>query len=71
MAIDDPAVLAAELERIRVHYNGVRLHEAVGYVTPDDEHDGRGDAIRRARQEGLVAADTRRRLWHRYHRSQP
>jgi putative transposase len=71
MAIDDPAVLAAELERIRVHYNTVRLHEAIGYVTPDDEHNGRGDTIRRARQDGLVAADTRRRLWHRSHRSRP
>lgn len=39
LAITDPAVLAAELERIRVHYNREenRLHEAIGYVTPDDE----------------------------------
>jgi transposase InsO family protein len=26
--IDDAAVLRAELERVRVHYNTVRLHEA-------------------------------------------
>jgi putative transposase len=32
------------------------LHAAIGYVTPDDEHDGRGDAIRQARRDGLVAA---------------
>lgn len=68
MTITDPAVLASELERIRVHYNTVRLHEAIGYVTPDDEHEGRGDTIRKARTEGLDAADTRRRLWHRRHR---
>ena len=29
-------VLAAELERVRLEYNSVRLHEAIGYVTPDD-----------------------------------
>jgi putative transposase len=71
LTITDPAVLAAELERIRVHYNGVRLHESIGYVTPDDEHQGRGDAISHARQAGLIAADTRRRAWHRLHRSRP
>jgi putative transposase len=71
LAITDPAVLVAELERLRVHYNTVRLHEAIGYVTPDDEHAGRGDTIRKARTEGLAAADQRRRAWHRLHRSRP
>ena len=54
-------MLAAELERVRVEYNSVRLHAAVGYVTPDDEHAGRGDAIRQARREGLARADQQRR----------
>jgi transposase InsO family protein len=71
MALTDPAVLAAELERVRVHYNAVRLHEAIGYVTPDDEHEGRGDTIRQARRDGLERADHKRRLWHRKHRNQP
>jgi putative transposase len=71
MSITDPAVLAAELERIRLHYNTVRLHEAIGYVTPDDEHHGRGEAIRQARTAGLARADSRRRAWHRAHRSRP
>jgi putative transposase len=71
LSITDPAVLAAELERVRVHYNTVRLHEAIGYVTPDDEHNGRGDAIRAARTTGLRRADVRRRAWHRLHRSRP
>jgi transposase InsO family protein len=70
MAITDPAVLAAELERVRVHYNTVRLHEAIGYVTPDDEHNGRGNAIRAARAAGLERADARRRIWHRKNRGQ-
>ncbi len=59
--ITQPEVLAAELERVRLDYNGVRLHAAVGYVTPDDEHAGRGDAIRQARRDGLARADEARR----------
>jgi putative transposase len=55
--ITDPGELEAELTRLRTgHYNTVRLHEGLGYVTPDDEHTGRGPAIRAARQAGLNAA---------------
>lgn len=68
MEITDPAVLATELERVRQHYNTVRLHEGIGYVTPDDEHEGRGDAIRAARRAGLDLADQQRRDWHRAQR---
>jgi len=71
MAITDPATLAVELERARDHYNGVRLHEAIGYVTPDDEHEGRSDTIRAARRTGLDQADQDRRHWHQTHRDQP
>lgn len=71
ITITDPAVLAAELERTRHHYNTVRLHESIGYVTPDDEHHDRGDAIRAARRAGLERADDQRRAWHRAHRDQP
>ena len=46
LTIIDPEVLAAELERVRAHYNAVPLHESIGYVTPNDEHEGRGDRIR-------------------------
>jgi transposase InsO family protein len=60
-AIDDPEILAAELERVRSEYNQVRLHAAIGYVTPNDEHHGRGDAIRQARRDGLIRADQARR----------
>jgi putative transposase len=34
----------------------VRQHAAIGYVTPDYEHEGRGDAIRQQRREGLARA---------------
>lgn len=54
--IRDPVVLDAELHRVRTEYNGLRLHAGIGYVTPDDEHEGRGPAIRRARARGLAAA---------------
>lgn len=44
--ITDPGELAAELDLARADYNGVRLHAGLQYVTPNDEHEGRGDAIR-------------------------
>lgn len=68
LAIDDPAVLRAELDVRQRHYNGVRLHQGIGYVTPDDEHQGRGKAIRKAREAGLEQARLRRLAWHREHR---
>jgi transposase InsO family protein len=58
--IRDPAALDAELARIRTEYNTVRLHASIGYVTPDDEHHGRGPAIRRARAAGLKRARAER-----------
>ena len=63
--IDDPVLLLTELDRVRADYNGVRLHEAIGYVTPDDEHEGRGEAIRQARLEGLRRAHEQRLAYHR------
>jgi putative transposase len=67
-AIRDPVVLRAELELVRDQYNGVRLHAGIGYVTPNDEHEGRGEQIRKARQTGLEAARLRRLAYHRSHR---
>jgi putative transposase len=60
LTITDPAVLDAELARIRTEYNTVRLHASIGYVTPDDEHHGRGPAIRRARAAGMRRAQAER-----------
>ncbi len=68
LAIRDPATLRAELDVTRVHYNTVRLHQGVGYVTPDDEHEGRGQAIRQARRDGLKHARMRRLASHRANR---
>jgi transposase InsO family protein len=54
--ITDPGELVAELDRVQPHYNGVRLHAGIGYVTPNDEHEGRGDQIRQARRDGMARA---------------
>jgi putative transposase len=58
--IKDAGELERELDRCRTHYNTVRLNEGIGYVTPDDEHHGRGKAIRAARRAGLTAAHQQR-----------
>lgn len=63
--ITDPVVLDAELDRVRIDYNSVRLHESIGYVSPDDEHFGRGQAIREARRQGLQRARQQRLDHHR------
>jgi len=63
--IGHPVTLDAELTRVRVDYNGSRLHAGIGYVTPDDEHTGRGEQIRQARIEGLRRAHDRRVAYHR------
>lgn len=68
LAIDDPAVLRAELDRLQVHYNSVRLHQGIGYVTPNDEHEGRGQAIRQARRDGMQRARQHRLARHRAER---
>lgn len=68
LAIRDPATLRAELAVTREHYNTVRLHAGIGYVTPDDEHEGRGEAIRKAREAGLEQARLRRLATHRTER---
>lgn len=61
----DPADLARELDAARHQYNTVRLHAGIGYVTPADEHSGRGAAIRHARRVGLARAREQRIAYHR------
>jgi len=63
--ITDPGELEAELDRIRPFYNTIRLHQGLLYVTPDDEHHGRGDAIRAARRAGLQPAHEARVAYRR------
>jgi putative transposase len=44
------------------HYNGVRLHSALGYITPNDTLAGRAEAIWAERDRKLDAAREARRL---------
>jgi len=44
------------------HYNGVRLHSAIGYIAPNDYLVGREDEIWASRDRKLEAARERRRL---------
>jgi len=67
LAITDPATLRAELTVVREHYNSIR-HAGIGYVTPDDEHEGRGEAIRKAREAGPEQARLHRLARHRAER---
>ena len=48
-----------------MHYNTVRLHQGPGYVTPNDEHQGHGNAIRQARLDGMEQARQKRLPTHR------
>lgn len=69
--ITDPTLLETGLARVRTEYNSVRLHEAIGYITPGDEHEGRGEAIRQARRDGLDRARQQRLDYHRNRRTNP
>ena len=69
--IRDPHALHQELTRVRQEYNEVRLHASLGYVTPADEHQGRGRKIRLARRRGLVRARKARLAYHRQHADHP
>jgi len=39
-------------------------HSSLGYVRPNDEHEGRGEAIRKSRQENLKLAAQKRRTYY-------
>ena len=42
------------------HYNTVRLHSAIGYITPQDKLEGRAKAIQKRRRQKLSAAQAHR-----------
>ncbi len=69
--IRDPGELALELDRVRLEDNTMRLHAGIGYVTPDDEHHGRGEAIRQARRDGLARARQARIAYRRTSTTNP
>jgi hypothetical protein len=54
--IRDAGELAGERDRGRQEHDTVRLHSSIGYLTPDEEHAGHGEAIRAHRRAGLAEA---------------
>jgi putative transposase len=53
------------------HYNTVRLHSAIGYVTPKDKLDGMDKHIHEERDRKLAAARERRRQLRQVERERP
>jgi putative transposase len=51
----------AVVEQFVEHYNNVRLHSAIGFITPNDFAEGRAPGIWRARDEKLHASRELRR----------
>jgi putative transposase len=58
LSLEDARRLVAEFV---THYNTVRLHGAIAYITPADKLAGRAEAIWAARRQKLATADARRR----------
>jgi hypothetical protein len=58
LSVEDARRLVAEFV---THYNTVRLHSAIAYITPADKLAGRAEAIWAARREKLAQAVARRR----------
>jgi transposase InsO family protein len=58
LSLEDARRLVAEFVN---HYNTVRLHSAIAYVTPADKLAGRAEAIWAARKQKLATANARRR----------
>ncbi len=59
LSLEDAKRLVA---RFVEHYNTVRLHSAIGYVTPKDKLEGRAHEILQARDQKLEAAREARKL---------
>ena len=58
LSLEDARRLVAEFV---THYNTVRLHSAIAYITPADKLAGRAEAIWAARKQKLATANARRR----------
>jgi putative transposase len=68
LSLDDARRLVANYV---VHYNTVRLHSAIGYVTPQDKLNGREADIFAARDRKLAEARERRRQQRQTARAEP
>jgi len=68
LSIDDARRLVS---RYVDHYNGVRLHSAIGYVTPRAKLEGRECQIFAERDRKLAAARQQRQIRHQQARLHP
>ncbi len=68
LSLDDARRIVADYV---VHYNTVRLHSAIGYVTPQDKLAGREQEIFTARDRKLAEARQRRQQQRQAARDQP
>ena len=68
LSLEDAQRLVADYV---THYNTVRLHSAIGYVTPQDKLEGREAAIFAERDRKLQEARQRRRARRHALRSEP
>ena len=68
LSLDDARRIVADFT---AHYNEVRLHSAIGYVTPKDKLEGRDDAIHRERDRKLAEARDRRQQARQAQRESP
>ena len=59
-AVQDQAGAEALTEKYVKHYNEVRLHSAIGYITPKDKLEGREEEIWKQRDEQLENARVNR-----------
>jgi transposase InsO family protein len=59
LSLDDARRIVGEFVE---HYNNVRLHSAIGYITPKDKLEGRADHIFAERDRKLEEARELRRL---------
>gem|GEM_PF-4291695 len=63
-----PAVLRAQLDHLQVHWNTVRLHAGVGYVTRTTNTAVVVSGFEKDREAGLERARQNRRAHHRANR---
>jgi putative transposase len=68
LSLDDARRLVTDYVE---HYNTVRLHSAIGYVTPKDKLDGKDHEIHQQRDRKLAEARERRRQMRQEQRERP
>ena len=53
---EHPLQAEADIAQFIGYYNGGRLHQGIGFVTPNERHEGRDRDLREERQKGLQLA---------------